>query len=137
MRRDILLELESRLGAGLGADAKRAGLLEAVARVLLVLAPGDRVAMNEIARRLRRDPSTATRFVDAATRRDLVQRVPGVDRRRRIVSLTPEGEVARARLAALREARAREIPEAVRSLIGLGPDAATWFLEALVEATRP
>ena len=49
-----------------GRATGRLDRTEAVARVLLCLEPGTGTAMTEVARRLGRDPSTATRFVDRA-----------------------------------------------------------------------
>jgi hypothetical protein len=50
------------------------------------------------------------------------------------VFLTRAGREARARLAALREASARMLPEAVRAKTGLDAEPVEWFLGALVEA---
>jgi DNA-binding MarR family transcriptional regulator len=134
VRSALLDRLETLLGQGLGTDARAGGHTESVARVLLCLPPGKGVPMAEVARRLGRDPSTATRFVDQAERRGLVARERGSDRRRRLVFLTRSGEEARARLLAIRDARARALPEAVRSRTGLGADEVEWFVEALVDA---
>jgi DNA-binding MarR family transcriptional regulator len=134
MRSGLLDELESRLGGGLRSDAARVGLPESTARVLLAIGAEEAVSMGELARRIGRDPSTATRFVDRAARDGLVSREPGEDRRKRLARLTAEGRGARARLVALRDARARSLPDEVRDRTGLAPDAVEWFLESLVGA---
>ncbi len=134
MRSALLDRLETLLAGGFAADARRAGHAEAVARVLLAVAPGEGVPMAEVARRLGRDPSTATRFVDAAVRLGFVAREHGADRRRRLVFVTRSGEEARKRLVALRDARAESLPEIVRGRTGLGADEVEWFVKALVDA---
>ena len=131
----MLHRLDQALADGFGEDAARVGRTEATARVLLAIAPGEGVPMGEMARRLGRDPSTATRFVDRVVREGLVQRGPGeVDRRCRVVGLTPDGEAMRQRLEVLRQDRARAIHEAVQGRTGLGPGQVDWFLQALADA---
>ena len=131
----LLHELEIHLARGLHLDAEAAGLREATARVLLAVREGETVPMSEIARRVGRDPSTATRFVDRAVVDGLLNRTPGVqDRRRRVVELTPEGLATRARLKEIRVARADSLTSATLSETGLGLDQLEWFLNALVTA---
>lgn len=134
MRRRLLDQLERNLTSGLRHDAKRAGVSEATARILLSLAADDALPMGRIASRIGRDPSTATRFVDRATEQGLVVRVPGLDRRRRLLKLTPEGEALKDRLLRLRRARAERVGPAVQAETGLGEDQVEWFLDALVRA---
>ena len=135
MSAGALHRLDQALADGFGVDAQRIGRTEATARVLLAIAPQEGVPMGEMARRLARDPSTATRFVDRVVKEGLVQRGPGeVDRRCRVVALTPEGEALRERLVALRQDRARAIHESVQGRTGLGPGQVDWFLQALVDA---
>ena len=136
MSERLLEDLERLLTAGLAEDARRVGLAESTARVLLVLDEAREVSMSELADRLGRSPSTATRFVDRAAREGLVRREPGLDRRRRLASLTSGGEAARQRLLALRASRAQALPRLVRRQTGLGPAEVGWFLGALVEALR-
>lgn len=136
MRERLLLDLERHLTAGLQADARRAGVTEATARVLLALDPAGGLPMGTVARRLGRDPSTATRFVDRAATRGLVARNPGVDRRRRLAVLTAAGTELRERLLALRSARARALPGHVQAQTGLGEGEVGWFLEVLADALR-
>jgi DNA-binding MarR family transcriptional regulator len=134
MRHHLLDDLEILLARGLGEDAREAALREADARLLLALEPERAVPMGEVALRLGRDPSTATRFVDHATGAGWVVRHPGHDRRRRLAALTPAGREIRARLQALRDERAAALPRLVRARTGLGEDEVEWFLEALVTA---
>ena len=131
----LLHELEIHLARGLHLDAEAAGLREATARVLLALREGEQVTMTDIARRVGRDPSTATRFVDRAAADGLLARSAGTkDRRRRVVRLTPEGLETRARLKAIRVARAEALTSATLAETGLGLDQLEWFLQALVTA---
>lgn len=135
MRPHVLLDLETRLARGLRQDAAAAGYREATARLLLAIEPGEQVRMTELAHRVGRDPSTATRFVDRATADGLIARRPGVrDRRRRVVVLTPEGEAARAALVEARARRAGELGAAILDETGLGEDQVDWFLDAFVQA---
>lgn len=134
MRSRLLDDLERLLARGLKADARHAGSTEATARILLVLSPGEAVPMGDVADRVGRDASTATRFVDRAVVAGLARREPGLDRRRRLASLTAEGEAVRSRLLALRSARAAALPGAVRARTGLGEAEVEWFLDALVDA---
>jgi DNA-binding MarR family transcriptional regulator len=134
MSTDLLLTLEMHLGLGLGADAANLARNESTARVLLALDPAAGSAMGDVARRMGRDASTATRFVDRAAREGLVQREPGADRRRRLVFLSAAGRTARGALVALRSARAEGLFEAVRTRTGLGPGEVEWFLGELVGA---
>ena len=134
MRPAFLHDLVFRLSRGLHADAAAAGLREATARVLLAIAEDESVGMGDVARRVGRDPSTATRFVDRALADGLLERAPGAeDRRRRVVSLTAEGRVARARLSAILEQRAQPLTEATLAETGLGLGQVEWFLKALLK----
>lgn len=128
-----LLDLEIRLAQGLRRDAARVGLREAEARVLLALAPGQEVLMGELSRRLARDPSTATRFVDRAVADGLLARRAGRDdRRRRMVMLTPAGERAREALVGVQRRRAEALAGEILARTGLGTGQVEWFLDALV-----
>ena len=127
-------ELERGLALGFRHDARRADLSEATARLLLALAPGEALPMREVALRMGRDPSTATRFTDRAEREGLVQRAPGLDRRRRLVGLTPEGLAARDRLLRLRRARAERTARRIRDAVGLDAEQVEWFVQTLERA---
>ncbi len=137
MRPNVLLDLETKLAHGLRRDAARAGFREATARVLLAIEPGEQVRMSEIAGRVGRDPSTATRFVDRAAADGLLARRPGTrDRRRRVVALTPAGEAARRALLDARTQRAQALGTAILGETGLGEGQVEWFLDALVKSLR-
>jgi DNA-binding MarR family transcriptional regulator len=123
-----------RLARGLQADAARLDLREATGRLLLALEPNAEIQMGVLARRIGRDPSTATRFVDRAAAEGLVDRRPGTrDRRRRVVVLTPRGIEARQALAGLQGRRADALAGAILAGTGLGTGQVEWFLGALVE----
>jgi DNA-binding MarR family transcriptional regulator len=131
MLASILAELEMRLARGLREDALRTGFREATARVLLALEPGEAIRMSELAARMVRDATTATRFVDRAVREDLVARRPGAeDRRQRVVGLTLQGEEARRVLLEVQGRRAAHLEEAILAETGLGSGQVEWFLGA-------
>ena len=131
----LLDRLEVRLAGALRDDARRLDRTEAVARVLLCLEPGTGTPMTEVARRLGRDPSTATRFVDRAVLEGLVMRQVGQrDRRRRLVALTPEGELARDALRSRRRERAEAVAEEILTKTGLVTGQVEWLLEACADA---
>jgi DNA-binding MarR family transcriptional regulator len=91
--------------------------------------------MTEVAQRIGRDPSTATRFVDRAAADGLVLRRPGArDRRRRVVGLTTEGAEARRALLEVRTDRAEALGTAILDETGLHEGQVAWFLGALVKA---
>jgi len=130
----LLRDIETRLANGLRTDASQVGLLEATARVLLALGDEEAVPMTEMARRVGRDPTTATRFVDRAARDGLLSRVPGSrDRRRRLVSLTEDGRAARGRLREVRRRRADALLHSILAETGLGEGQVEWFLQAFVK----
>jgi DNA-binding MarR family transcriptional regulator len=135
-RPEALLDLlEVRLLDGLREDAKAVQRMEASARLLLALAPPEGVSMRELARRIRRDPSTVTRFVHRAVVEGLVEQRPGTgDRRTRLLHLTAEGRAQRERLVKRRAARAEALREGVSARTGLGADEVEWFLTAVLEA---
>ncbi len=137
MRSHLLDDLERLLCLGLRDDARRTGLAEATARVLLVLVPGEDLPMGDVATRLGRSRSTATRFVDRAVAEGLVERRTGLDRRRRLAQLTPAGVTARESLSALRSQRAGALPRAVQERTGLGEGEVEWFVEAVVRSLVP
>ncbi len=132
----LLADLERLLAEGLRVDARRAGLPESTARVLLALEAGEEVPMSELAARIGRSPSTATRFADRATAAGLLRRETGLDRRRRLATLTADGETARERLLRRCSQRAEALPRAVQRRTGLGAAEVEWFLASLVQALR-
>lgn len=128
-----LTELETRLAGDLRADAQRAELLEATARVLLALAPGESIPMRTLAARVGRDATTATRFVNRAEGEGLLARSPGLrDKRRRLVTLTEGGVAARARLVDIRERRAAALLERLLGETGLHEGQVEWFLASML-----
>ncbi len=129
-----LEDVERRLAEGLRQDARRAEVTEATARLLLALERTDALPMGEVAARIGRDPSTTTRFADRAAREGLVVRERGLDRRRRLLRLTPEGGAARERLLRLRHERAQRTARAMQDAVGLDADQVEWFLQALARA---
>ena len=131
----LLDALEIHLGQALRNDARRLAQTEASARVLLAIEPGERLPMTQVAERLGREPSTATRFVDRAEADGLVLRIAGEDdRRSRVVRLTPKGDEVRRALLDLRTTRGRTVVASVESHTGLGADQVQWFLKALSDA---
>jgi len=131
-----LRDLEVRLATALRRDARRAGVREATARVLLAVDTEEgRVPMGALARRMGRDATTATRFVDHAVAEGLVVRRQGVeDRRVRVVELTPQGEVARRALLQAQEGWAHGIGAHLLARTGLLEGQGEWFLERLLDA---
>lgn len=135
MRADLLDQIEIHLSRGLGEDARYANRTEATARVLLAVEPGTEQPMGDVAKRLGRDPTTATRFVDRAVAEGLVRRQAGLDdRRRRLVVLTPEGELARDALVRRRRERVESLVQSMLGTTGLGSGQVEWFLGALQSA---
>lgn len=135
MSADALYALELRLAAGLAEDARAAGVPEAVARVLMAAEEERGVSMREVARRVDRDPTTVTRFVDRASSDGWVERRPGTaDRRQRMVVLTDAGRELRDALLATRQQRATRWLEDVQDATGLGEGQVSWFLDALIRA---
>lgn len=133
MQAALLTELETHLAGDLRADAQAAGLLEATARVLLALGPEEAIPMSALARRIGRDATTATRFVNRAEGEALLGRTPGArDKRRRLVALTDAGRIVRARLVALRDHRAAVLLERVLAATGLHEGQVEWFLASML-----
>jgi DNA-binding MarR family transcriptional regulator len=134
----ILDALESVLAVGLRRDARALGRAEATVRVVLSIAPGEAVPMSEVARRVVRDRSTVTRFVQRALREGLVEQTPGAeDRRTRLLSLSPAGGALREEFLRLRTSRSAALKEEIRAKTGLGAEEVEWFLTALLESLGP
>ena len=130
----LLDALETRLSAGFLRDAVAVGRMEATARVLLAMGPDEGVPMRDLSRRIARDPSTVTRFAERAAREGLVEQRPGtVDRRQRLLHLTPAGRTAREGLLALRRAREALLKDGIAAATGLGASEVEWFLAAVLE----
>ena len=124
--------IETLLADGLRRDADTLARREATAGVLLALGRSEGIPMGELSRRTARDPSTVTRLVIRATEDGLVeQRAGTVDRRERLLFLTPSGRAARDALLGARETRSARVRAGVAGRTGLGPDEVDWFLGAL------
>lgn len=136
MQLALLDQLEVLLAARLRADAARHELREATTRVLLALGPAEAgLSMQALAKRLDRDPTTVTRFVDRAVAEGFVARQAGKkDRRRRVAALTPEGRVVWEALLASRRDRTRRLHDTFQEQTGLGAGQVEWFVSALIEA---
>ena len=133
----LLHDMETALARSLSGDAKAAGLQASEARLLLSLEPDRGLSMREVADRLARDPTTATRFVDRAEKRDLVERHAGrQDRRQRMVFLGVRGRACREALLLRRHQRANAMVQVVQQTTGLGENQIGWFLNALRDALR-
>ncbi|HEY6879496.1 MAG TPA: MarR family transcriptional regulator [Polyangiales bacterium] len=77
------------------ALAKEYGLTPQQSATLWLLAPGQRLAMSELAELLMCDASNVTGIVDKMEARGLVRREQGEDRRVKVLTLTPDGEALR------------------------------------------
>lgn len=99
---DVLMEFMGAYGAAMHQAADEVGLTMPQSMLLQHLDSETGMPMSEIARSLRCDTSNATGLVDRLESRGLVaRRSAPADRRVREVVLTPEGRVARDRLARL------------------------------------
>lgn len=92
-----LIAVAERAKQDFGAIAAELGLTALQARTLLWL--GEARAMSEVAEHLGCDGSNVTGLADRLARNGLVERVPGEDRRVRLLQLTDEGRRLRTRLA--------------------------------------
>lgn len=130
-----LQRLEVLLTLAVHEDARRAGVRDATARVLLALGEDGPLAMGEIAQRIGRDATTATRFVDRAVAEGLVLRQKGTaDRRMRLVELTAQGQVARRSLAQSWQQRAARLAAGLLARTGLVEGQSEWFVGELLQA---
>jgi DNA-binding MarR family transcriptional regulator len=92
----ILEELTTYLLSLTGQEARRRmaeQLSLAEVALLARLAERGPASQRELGRRLRKDPADMVRLLDGAEGSGLIQRAPDpADRRRRVVSITAEGE---------------------------------------------
>lgn len=135
MNKALLDPIERWIAACLREDARFIGQTEATTRVLLALPEEGALPMQTVAQGMGREASTATRFVDRAVAQGLAVRVKGsTDRRRRRVSLTPEGQRLRDLLVRRRADREAELSERLQVHTGLGDGQLAWFLAAITSA---
>lgn len=93
----MLVSVAERSKADFAASADRHGLPVHLARALLYL--DEPVPMGELACSLTCDPSYITALADQLEERGLVKRVPGDDRRVKLLALTAAGRKTRDKLA--------------------------------------
>lgn len=91
-----LFAIAEQVGGAFGDAAEGLGLTPVQARALLFLE--EAVPMRELAGHLACDASNVTGVADRLTGQGLIERVPGEDRRVRLLQLTDEGADLRARL---------------------------------------
>jgi DNA-binding MarR family transcriptional regulator len=75
--------------------AKQHGLTTPQAATLFIVGPGDGLAMSALAEHLMCDASNVTGIVDKLETRGLLKRVPGEDRRVKVLVLTDAGKQLR------------------------------------------
>jgi DNA-binding MarR family transcriptional regulator len=96
----LLGPLVRSLSAAFRDCAGHLGLALSDAQALWLLAVADALTTKELAGKLGIDPANASTLVTRLERRGLVRRGPAADdRRKRLVSLTPDGSELRLRLA--------------------------------------
>jgi MarR family transcriptional regulator, organic hydroperoxide resistance regulator len=96
----LLGPLVRSLSAAFRDCAGDLGLALSDAQALWLLAVADALTTKELAGKLGIDPANASTLVTRLERRGLVRRGPAADdRRKRLVSLTPDGSELRLRLA--------------------------------------
>ncbi|MFE9696206.1 MarR family winged helix-turn-helix transcriptional regulator [Streptomyces sp. NPDC006270] len=96
---DSLFAVRARVHTELKELAREAGLTDTQAEALWRLSRGREMTARRLADLLQRDASTATSMIDRLERRGLVRRVPHpVDRRAKVIQLTPEGCALRDRV---------------------------------------
>ena len=93
-----LLVLSADLSKSVFADiASSLNVPVHLARAVLLLE--EPAPMNELSVKLACDKSYITQLADQLEERDLIERVPGADRRTKLLSLTSTGKSLRAKLA--------------------------------------
>lgn len=107
------------------------GLTPPLARMMLMLEEAQ--PMRALAEHLRCDPSNVTGMTDRLADRGLVERVPGADRRVKLISLTRKGKRVRSRLAR----KVAEGSTVTRSLSDAQRHRLRLLLTAMLEAETP
>ncbi|WP_327436431.1 MarR family transcriptional regulator (plasmid) [Streptomyces sp. NBC_01201] len=96
---DYLFAIRIRVHAELKELAREAGLTDTQADALWRLSRGQEMTARRLADLLQCDASTATSMIDRLEKRGLVRRVPHpIDRRAKVIQLTPEGCALRDRV---------------------------------------
>ncbi len=96
---DYLFALRTQVHAELKDLAREAGLTDTQTDALWRLSRGREMTAGRLAELLQCDASTATSMIDRLEKRGLVRRVPHpVDRRAKVIQLTPEGCALRDRV---------------------------------------
>ncbi|HEY0778691.1 MAG TPA: MarR family winged helix-turn-helix transcriptional regulator [Gemmatirosa sp.] len=114
------------------AAAAACGLTSQQAQVLSAIAPGAPRKVRDLAAELTCDPGNLSGVLDRLEDAGLVARRPSpVDKRVRLIGLTPEGEARRARLEDATRAHAVH-----RRLAALPPDARAALLTLLGRVTE-
>ena len=107
---EAIVRLQERLQATSSTGLMRLDLTLPQVKVLMVVGAGGETRMSEIGRGLGASASTATGIVDRLAERRLVERVRDAQDRRVVrVRLTATGEETLAQIAALTNARMREL----------------------------
>ncbi len=94
----LLFQVVDRAQEDFRAVVAEEALTPALARMVLMLEQPQ--PMRELADHLRCDASNITGLTDRLAARDFVERVPGEDRRIKLVTLTDQGRLLRSRLVA-------------------------------------
>ncbi|MGC5361612.1 MarR family winged helix-turn-helix transcriptional regulator [Streptomyces sp. DT24] len=96
---DCLFAIRTQVHAELKELARETGLTDTQADALWRLSRGREMTARRLADLLQCDASTATSMIDRLEKRGLVRRVPHpIDRRAKVIQLTPEGCALRDRV---------------------------------------
>ena len=94
----LIFDVVEVMRGSFGSLAAELGLTPLQARTILMLE--EPVPMRDLADRLACDASNVTGLADRLEGLSAIERVPGADRRQKLLSLTPEGRRLRAELEA-------------------------------------
>jgi DNA-binding MarR family transcriptional regulator len=126
----LLLTMTDRFNASFAGHAGALGLSAGAAKLLLQLGNDEAVPMRTLAERARSDPSNLTSLVDKLEAKGiLVRRPDAVDRRVKILALTPEGQ-------RVRQSLWQRITHDVGPLAHLSPEQVEQLRLLLREAVR-
>jgi DNA-binding MarR family transcriptional regulator len=125
-----LLALAEQFNANFATHAARAGLPVGAAKLMLQLGPEEAVPMRTLAERAHSDPSNLTSLVDKLEAKGILERrADDVDRRVKILVLTPKGKQTR-------ESLWHQITHDVGPLAHLTPAQVNELRDALREAVK-